>query len=129
MSKFINQGGITKQSYTSEKQILINSAPHFSVGVVVGNAGVTADSNGRKIIKAGTPLIGNLDTRTTAFVVATTDTAPTAVGVALHDVDVTSGNSNATLLLTGAINKNMIETSVNEIIAAATALKVIALKF
>ena len=78
-----------------EKQILIAEDSYkVTLGVVVTNTGITADSDGKKIIKAGTPLTGNFEARNTAFVVA--DDA-TANCIALHDVDVTAGAENATI--------------------------------
>ena len=73
-----------------EKQILIAEDSYkVTLGVVVTNTGITADSNGKKIIKAGTPLAGSFEARNTAFTIETTSQGATdAVCVALHDVDV-----------------------------------------
>lgn len=95
-----NKGGITKQTLTAPEQILFNVDLQASVGVVVNqSAGDTID--GKKIVKAGTPLSGDLTKRTTAFTKAT---GGNAVGVALHDIDVTNGNANGTLLIFGFVN-------------------------
>lgn len=134
----MNKSGISKQSYVSKNQILANAMMHQSFGVVVSNTGVSADSRSRKVIKAGTPLSGDLDVRTTAFKVAadTNVKVPSvgsngttieakevaksnAVGVLLHDVDVTDGNANATILVFGFVNTNMLDQSVKSLITAS----------
>lgn len=63
---------VVKKSYGApQKQILIANELAFTIGARVDNTGVEADSNGRKILKAGTPLFGDLLDRDTAFVKAT----------------------------------------------------------
>ena len=116
-----NQSGINKTSGAAPVQILANVDLQFSMGVVVAQ-GATVEANGKKIIKAGTPLTGNLDARTTAFTAAGTDNA---VGVLLHDVDVTKGNANGTLLLFGFVNTNRLDTATKALITdgVKTALK------
>ena len=110
---------------TATKQILFATQPSMSVGVVVGNAGVNADSEGKKILKAGTPLKGSLEARGTAWTLSadSSGTNP-AVGVLLHDVDVTAGNENGTALIFGFVDLNKVDSSVTALIttAAKTAL-------
>lgn len=103
--------GFKKTSAVTPKQILFGTAPAMSVGVVVSSSGITANSEGRKIVKAGTPLVGSLEARTTAFTVAGSDASDIA-GVLLHDVDVTSGNNNGTLLIFGFVNLNNLDDDV-----------------
>lgn len=103
----LNQTGITKQSFTTPKSILISPETAVALSVVVGNTDVSADAEGKKIIKAGTPLKGSFEARNTAFVVATAD----ANAVALHDIDVTSGNANGTALAMGVVNLNNVDTA------------------
>lgn len=63
---------VKKTSYLGpEKQIMVADELTFSLGAIIGNTGVDADENGRKIIKAGTPLTGDYTARTTPFVLAT----------------------------------------------------------
>ena len=57
---------------------------------------VTAGADGKKIIKAGTPLTGDILKRNTAFTVGT---SANAVALLLHDLDVTDGNTNGTILI------------------------------
>ena len=108
-----NQSGITKTSGAAPTQILANVDLQFSMGVVVAQGETVADANGKKIIKAGTPLTGSLDARTTAFTAAGADNA---VGVLLHDVDVTKGNANGTLLVFGFVNTNRIDATTKALI-------------
>ena len=110
---------------TATKQILFATQPSMSVGVVVGNAGVTADSEGKKILKAGTPLKGSLEARGTAWTLSADSSGSNpAVGVLLHDVDVTAGNENGTALIFGFVDLNKVDSSVTALIttAAKTAL-------
>lgn len=126
----LNQSGVTKQSATNVDQILFATQNQVSVSIVAGNTGITADTNGKKILKAGTPLTGNLDARTTAFTKAASTGTPlvsNAVGVLLHDVDVTAGNANAQLLIFGFVNTNRVDTATKALITAEakSALKMI----
>ena len=186
--------GFTKVSYGQERQILFNvgSDVNIGVGIVAGNTGVDANTEGKKIIKAGTPMHGDLTNRTNAFLVAgqtvdptatatvegtgitaatvtastfktavsnvtgtyvftaavsagttwsmggstvtlsdygivatgtaadgdkitvvfTAEDATPAVGVMLHDVDVTAGNNNGTLLIDGFVDLNKLDDDV-----------------
>lgn len=116
-----NQTGIKKESIGTPNQILFNVEHQVSVGVVVDDT-TTVNENGRKIVKAGTPLAGSLDARETAFTVAvsTGETTKTsnAVGVLLHDVDVTAGEANGTLLIFGFVNKNRLDEETKNLITA-----------
>ena len=98
--------------------ILLNPDNAFEIGVVVANTGVNADSNGRKIIKAGTPVGGTtsvLKTRNTVLTVANTSSnGANAQGVLRYDVDVTDGNANATLIVRGEIDSSKCPTIVTE---------------
>lgn len=103
---------IKTQSYVNVNQILFNTDPQVSVGILVSNEGISANSEGKKIVKAGTPLTGSLEARGTAFAKATTTSgASNAVGVLLHDVDVTAGAENGTLLIFGFVDLNKVDTT------------------
>ena len=101
--------------YGVDKNIL--SAPElaFTMGCLVSNSGVAADSNGRKIIKAGTPVGSTTDVfenRQTVLIVTNTANSGSsaavdgknAKGVLLHDVDVTDGDANAALVVAGYVD-------------------------
>lgn len=109
----LNQTGIKKETYGSTNQILFNVEPQVSVGIVVDDSvQATANSLGKKIVKAGTPLTGDLTNRLTPFTAAkagSASEASDAVGVLLHDVDVTTGDANGTLLIFGFVNLDRID--------------------
>ena len=109
----LNQTGVRKETYGNTNQILFAIEHQVSMGVVVSNSLGVAEGT-KKVVKAGTPLTGNLDARTTAFTAATAGSsteASDAVGVLLHDVDVTTGDANGTLLLFGFVNTNRIDAA------------------
>ena len=106
------------ESAVNVNQILFCTDPQVSVGVVVDStAGTEDEATGRTIVKAGTPLNGDLTTRNTAFVSAKDTTNP-AVGVLLHDVDVTDGDANGALLIFGFVNLERIDTTTAALITA-----------
>lgn len=111
----LNESGIKKVTYGSSDQILANVDLQASVGIVVASS-LGVESNGKKIVKAGTPVTGSLDARTTPFTAAT-ETA--AAGILLHDVDVTSGNANGTLLIFGFVNTNRLTAEVKTLLTDA----------
>lgn len=97
---------------TFPKQIYFNAQNKMEVGVKVGNAGV-AVVGGKKILKAGTPLAGNLENRSVKFTQSTSEGETSdAVGVLVHDVDVTDGDTNATMCIFGFVNLDRLETDV-----------------
>lgn len=105
----LNTPGIKKESAMSPIQILFNVQNQVSVGIKLAKTSNAAvDENGRKIVKAGTPLNGDLKARTTAFVKAVDSSNP-AVGVLLHDVDVTDADANGTLLIFGFVNLSRLD--------------------
>lgn len=109
----LNQTGVRKETYGNTNQILFAVEHQVSMGVVVSKALGVAEGT-KKVVKAGTPLTGNLDVRTTAFTAATAGSsteASNAVGVLLHDVDVTTGDANGTLLLFGFVNTNRVDAT------------------
>ena len=97
------------ESAVNVNQILFCTDPQVSVGIVVDDAAFVTE-NDRKIVKAGTPLNGDLTARNTAFVKAVDTTKP-ATGILLHDVDVTDGNNNGTLLIFGFVNLERLDTT------------------
>ena len=106
--------GFKKSTAVTPTQILFNTEPQVSVGIVVSDSGVIANSEGKKIVKAGTPLTGNLEARNTAFTAGTSN----AVGVLLHDVDVTNGAENGTLLIFGFVNLDRLDSTTAALITS-----------
>lgn len=124
----------------AQKQILVADETAVTFGVQVGNTGLTADANGKKILKAGTPIKGDWLDRDTAFVKATTSTSgeganatqtSNANAVLLHDVDVTAGDVNGTAISVGHIDMLKLDSDVQALITAPviTALKAEGIKF
>lgn len=107
----LNQSGIKKTTGAAPVQILFNVQNQMSVGIKLAkNFAGAVTENGRKIVKAGTPLNGDLTARGTAFVAAK-DTDNPAVGILLHDVDVTDADANATLLIWGFVNLSRVDST------------------
>lgn len=106
--------GFKKSTAITPTQILFNTEPQVSVGIVVSDSGVIANSEGKKIVKAGTPLTGNLEARNTAFTAGTSN----AVGVLLHDVDVSNGAENGTLLIFGFVNLDRLDSTTAALITS-----------
>jgi hypothetical protein len=117
----LNSTGITKTTYNDVPQILIAPELAFSMGIVVDETCGTVDSTtGRKIAKAGTPVTGSLDDRvTTPFTKAQTTTGTSnAVGILLHDVDLTKGDNNGAILVFGFVNTNRLDATTKALITA-----------
>lgn len=118
----LNQTGIKKESGMTRKNILIAPELAFSLSCKVANTGVTAGADGKKIIRAGTPLSGSLEARDTAFTVSTSDST-TVCGILLHDVDVTGGTANAQVVIFGFVDTTKLEDSVNTALTTAMRAK------
>lgn len=112
------------ENYKIGKFILISPETAETIGCTVGNSGVSAGEDGRKVIKAGTPVGGStsvLENRETVLTVTNdSGTGAQAQGVVLHDVDVTDGNANATLVLRGMVD--LLKLEVTPATEAKTAL-------
>lgn len=118
----LNQSGITTTKGFNTDQILASTKLQYSIPIIVSSTGVQ-EVNGKKIVKAGTPLAGNLTARGTAFTVAKdsgegTKTSDATV-VLLHDVDVTHGNANGTGLVFGFVDLNKLAASVKTLLTDA----------
>ena len=86
-----------EKEFTQGKTIL-KYFDYKGAACVVPEAGVAADANGKKIVKAGTPFPAN---------------DSTCKGYLLHDVDVTQGDAPGTYIFEGSIdNKKLTETGV-----------------
>lgn len=120
-----NNTHVKHETYGNRNQILFAIEHQVSMGCVVdASAGVV--ENGRKIVKAGTPLTGDLDARTTAFTKAT---GANAIGVLLHDVDVTVAENNGTILLFGFVNTNRIDETTKALITSEVKTALPMIKF
>ena len=112
----LNNPKVTITNGTNRKTILVDEFNSTALSCVVANTGVEA-VNGKKIIKAGTPVTGDLTDRNTPFTVDSTGANP--VGVILHDVDVTDGNANSQVVIFGFIDISKLDDEVVGIITTA----------
>lgn len=118
---------ITPTEYTNTNtDILIAPELAFALPCIVSNAGVTANADGRKIIKAGTPLYASADyfmnRQTLMKVTKSTESSSTdaVYGVARWDIDVTDEEkTNATLLIAGFVDYLKLDSSVQTVIDTA----------
>lgn len=118
----LNKSGVTKTTYGNPVQILANVDLQSSVGCIVPSSLVsTADANGKKIAKAGTPININLESRGTA--VSATSSSKPMNAVLLHDVDVTAGNANGTALIFGFVDLNKIDSTTQSALTTARAIE------
>lgn len=115
----LNQSGITKVTGIAPVQILASTSLQYAVSVLISNTNIVAGADGKKIVKAGTPLAGNLQARGTAFTLeTTTEGVSNAVGVLLHDVDATLGNANGSALISGVVDVSKLDTATAALITA-----------
>lgn len=111
---------IVKETYGApEKHILIaNDSYMVTLPGIIKATGVEAGSDGKKIVKAGTPLYGDIEKRDSGFAISGTGNP---VCIALHDVDVTAGDENGTIVLAGCVDLLKLEDSVKSAVASAKA--------
>ena len=109
MSYINNANGVRKEAFYTPGTILFDNGPKHTFSAMVDATGVKADEDGKKIIKAGTPVAGDITSRGTAFKVTKTSTA---VAVMFHDADVTNGAANATLMDMGNVDMNKLDDTV-----------------
>lgn len=110
---------ITSKEFGNDVQILIAPELAFRVGCLVTNTGVEANAEGKKILKAGTPVGGANDVLTNRSEVLVKATDTTAQGVLLHDVDVTAGQANATLVVEGIVDIEKVDSDVKTLLESA----------
>ena len=110
--------------FNDDDSIIIADQTAVRINVQVDNTSVTAGADGRKIIKAGTP-VGNasksaLTDRTTVVttsVVASSagvTATPEPQGIIYRDVDVTDSPANAVLIVEGTVDILKINETVRE---------------
>lgn len=107
----LNRDGIRNTKYGKPVQILANVELQYSVGCRVPKS-MGVDVDGRKIVKAGTPITIDLTDTSKNVAAATT----TCNAVLLHNVDLThvndNGAANGTALVFGFVNLNRVESDV-----------------
>ena len=112
---------IVNETYGApEKHILIaNDSYMVTLPAIIKATGVSAGTDGRKVVKAGTPLYGDIEKRDTGFTVSAESGNPTCI--LLHDVDVTAGDENGTIVLAGCVDLLKLDASVKTAVASAKA--------
>lgn len=99
-------GRVITNSYGQDKGIL-KFFPYEGAAVLVPESMASADANGRKIVKAGTPFPSN---------------DGDCKGYLLHSVDVTNGDAPATIVYQGSIdNAKLTENGISVASAAKEA--------
>ena len=117
---------VKTQAYNDvELDVVLNPDNLFEIGVLVDNTGVVANAEGKKIIPAGTPVGSStaspLVVRNTVLSVTNTALAgENSYGVLRHDVDVTNGTANATLVVRGEVDSSKCPVIVAEAKEALT---------
>ncbi|MBL1228140.1 hypothetical protein IW492_02695 [Enterococcus sp. BWB1-3] len=97
----------------NRKQILANTVLFQAFGAQINDTDITADSNGRKIIPAGTPVGGADDFLDNEMAeLQMTTNIEEIQGVLLYEVDVTAGTQNGTVLVFGFVNEKRLASSV-----------------
>lgn len=112
-----------KEVYSNnENDFLIAGQNSFALSCILGNTGVSANEDGRKIIKAGTPLyIGTgKDVYKDRFEKLTV-TGDVLAGIARHNVDVTDGDTNDAILTQGYVEFYRLESDVQAKVEAVEA--------
>lgn len=99
--------------------ILIAPELAFAIPCIVSNTGVSANAEGKKIIKAGTPLYGSANVFMERQTALSTSGAK-AYGIARWDIDVTAGNANATLLVDGYVDYLKLASTVQTAVDSAS---------
>lgn len=120
----LNRDGITKTTGVNVNQILFDVMNRKAVSIVVAAANKTEGEtvNGHTILRAGTPLTGDLTARTTGFTKANVDGSD-VVGILLHDVDLgvagAEKDANGTLLLWGFVNMDRVSAKATSLLVSA----------
>lgn len=112
---------IVKETYGApEKHILIaNDSYMVTLPGIIKATGVSAGADGKKIVKAGTPVYGDIEKRDTGFTVSAESGNP--VAVVMHDVDVTAGDENGTIVIAGCVDLLKLDASVRTAVASVKA--------
>lgn len=101
--------------YTVQNEIRVAPELSFGMPALIDGSAVAADANGKKIIKAGTPVGGAtnfLQDATAKLAPFTGAEGTTAQGLTAFDVDVTSGQGSVTVYTQGIFNLNRMDPAV-----------------
>lgn len=87
---------------------------------IVGDTGVIAGTDGKKVIKAGTPVGSTTNVFENRQTVLSAD-GTNAVGVLMHDADVTAGQANVSVLIDGYVDLLKLDSDVVTAVNSAKA--------
>ena len=109
---------VKRTNYTNdEKDVLLNPDNAFQIGVQVANTGVSANSEGRKIIPAGTPVGGAtsaLKTRSTVLTVTnSSSTGANAQGILRQAIEIVTKASTLEAETNIKIAKELANSSIS----------------
>lgn len=117
---------IKEQEFFTDKQILISPNKATRIGCLVSSTGVTTNSDGKKIVKAGTPLYGaevgmNRQTALTVSSTGATGSETKAQGVLYHDVvfEGSETSANGCLIIDGTVDYLKLDSTVQALITTA----------
>lgn len=97
-----------------DKHILIaDDSFKVTLSGIISDDSVVAGEDGRKVVKAGMPLYGDTEKRNETKFKTTGDGDPSCL--LLHDVDVTDGENNGTILLAGCVDLLKVDETVRTI--------------
>lgn len=113
MSKFVTT------NYGNKSEILKFPDHYVALAITVDDNGISANSDGKKIVPAGTIVGNDILTDATKKAVASND--EDAEGILLDDVDVTYGPAPGAMVIHGFIDSTKLPTA--PAAAAVTALK------
>lgn len=117
---------VIKTAYTNSSDYLIAPELAFALSAQISATGITAGSDGRKVIKAGTPLYiaagknvyqDRTEKLTTAAKAGESNNS--LVGIARHDIDVTNGDANDAVLTRGYVEWYRLDSAVQTALTSA----------
>lgn len=116
---------VIKTAYTNPCDYLIAPELAFALSAQISATGVTAGADGRKVIKAGTPLyiasgknVYQDRTEKLTITEGASDPKNVLVGIARHDIDVTNGDANDAVLTRGYVEWYRLDSSVQTALTA-----------
>lgn len=101
----------TRTTLGATKQVLGIVQGKIALSVLVDDKGIEA-KNGKKIIPAGTPVGGDSSTLTDEQAILSKVDSDKVQGILEHEVDVTDGQGNGTLIVHGYVNQNRLPDGV-----------------
>lgn len=104
---------------TTSKDIRLFPEVCVEIPCIVGDTGISAGADGKKVIKAGTPVGSATNVFENRQTELSADGA-NAVGVLMHDADVTAGQANVSVLIAGYVDLLKLDS---DVVAAVNSAK------